>query len=124
MIFMENMMIGLVSILTGIGTGMVLAKAILLAAENVLGLKKSLPFYMPVEALGLTAGAFVLLFAVISFFTVSMFRGLCKRGIGAGQHCCHHRDLFSLYTAQRVYHRPLKKESINPVQKDESASFL
>ncbi|WP_336990560.1 ABC transporter permease [Bacillus infantis] len=75
MIFMENMMIGLVSILTGIGTGMVLAKAILLAAENVLGLKKSLPFYMPVEALGLTAGAFVLLFAVISFFTVSMFRG-------------------------------------------------
>ncbi|MGD6843907.1 FtsX-like permease family protein [Bacillus infantis] len=75
MIFLENIMIGLFSILIGIGTGLVLAKAILLAAENVLGLKEALPFYMPFEALGLTAGAFVLLFVFISIFTVSIFRG-------------------------------------------------
>lgn len=75
MIFMENLLIGLFSTLGGIGLGMVFAKAILMAAERGLRLDQSLRFYWPVKAILLTFGAFMLLFGVISLFTVIMIRG-------------------------------------------------
>jgi len=75
MIFIENLLIGLFSTLGGIALGLVFAKAILLSAENMLKLDQSLPFYWPKEAILLTLGAFVLLFGVISLFTVMLIRG-------------------------------------------------
>lgn len=75
MIFLENMVIGLFATLFGIGTGLVFSKMLLLAAENILGLDKMLPFYFPMKALILTIGSFLLLFAAISFFTVAALRG-------------------------------------------------
>ncbi|MGG4144468.1 ABC transporter permease [Paenibacillus algorifonticola] len=75
MIFLENLLIGFFSTLGGLGLGLVLAKAILMAAENLLRLDHTLPFYWPKEAMMLTFGAFMLLFAVISLFTVMLLRG-------------------------------------------------
>ncbi|QJD82695.1 FtsX-like permease family protein [Cohnella herbarum] len=75
MVFLENVLIGLSATVTGIGLGLVMAKLMLLSAENLLGLDESLPFYMPLEALGLTFAAFLVLFVVISMFTVIILRG-------------------------------------------------
>ncbi|CAM4285933.1 FtsX-like permease family protein [Paenibacillus tarimensis] len=75
MVFLENVLIGFFSTLTGIGIGLVFAKVILLAAERLLDLDNPLPFYIPVEALLLTFAAFLILFVVISLFTVAVLRG-------------------------------------------------
>lgn len=74
MIFWENMLIGFGATAGGLGLGLVFSKAILLTAENVLQLEQTLPFYLPVKALLLTAGAFMVLFAAISLFTVVFLR--------------------------------------------------
>ncbi|MFC0522770.1 FtsX-like permease family protein [Pontibacillus salicampi] len=75
MIFLENLIIGLTSIFTGIGIGLIFTKLMLLLAEQLLGLDGLLNFYIPTEALLLTFGSFLLLFMFISFFTVSVLRG-------------------------------------------------
>ncbi|MGD8190783.1 FtsX-like permease family protein [Brevibacillus ginsengisoli] len=69
LIFWENMLIGLFAIIYGIGLGMVLAKLFFMAAGFLLE-AESLPFYMPWKAIGLTVGAFLLLFIVITLFTL------------------------------------------------------
>lgn len=74
MIFWENMLIGCGATAGGVGIGLIFAKAILLLAENVLRLDTSLPFYIPGKAMLLTVCAFLVLFAVISIFTVFMVR--------------------------------------------------
>ncbi|MCG5104562.1 ABC transporter permease [Oceanobacillus alkalisoli] len=75
MVFLENVLIGSIATISGVGIGLVFAKIILMTAESVLELKESLPFYMPWEAIILTCGAFLLLFVVISFFTVFILKG-------------------------------------------------
>ncbi|WP_391573419.1 FtsX-like permease family protein [Cohnella sp.] len=75
MVFLENVLIGLGATATGIGMGLVMAKVMLLMAENLLGLDDTLKFYLPWEALGLTLAAFLALFVVISAFTVVILRG-------------------------------------------------
>ncbi|WP_156857517.1 ABC transporter permease [Oceanobacillus sp. AG] len=75
MVFLENVLIGFIATIFGVGIGLVFAKLILMTAETVLELKESLPFYMPWEAILLTCGAFLLLFVVISFFTVFILKG-------------------------------------------------
>ncbi|WYU99541.1 ABC transporter permease [Oceanobacillus sp. FSL H7-0719] len=75
MVFLENVLIGFAATVSGVGIGLVFAKLILMTAESVLELKESLPFYMPWEAIFLTFGAFLLLFVVISFFTVWILKG-------------------------------------------------
>lgn len=75
MVFLENVLIGFFATVSGVGIGLVFAKLILMTAESVLELKESLPFYMPWEAIILTCGAFLLLFIVISFFTVWILKG-------------------------------------------------
>jgi len=74
MVFLENILIGFFATLSGIGIGLVSAKLILMIAENVLDLDETLPFYVPVEAVLLTFGAFILLFMSISIFTVAIIR--------------------------------------------------
>ncbi|OYD06821.1 FtsX-like permease family protein [Paludifilum halophilum] len=74
MVFLENMMIGLLSVVTGIATGMMLSKLFLLLSAQVLELEKGLPFYLPWRAIGLTGAAFLILFLVISSLTTLLIR--------------------------------------------------
>lgn len=73
LIFWENMIIGLSAIVIGIGFGMVLAKLFFMAAGFILE-AEPLPFYLPWKAIGLTVGAFVLLFIAITVFTLIFLR--------------------------------------------------
>jgi putative ABC transport system permease protein len=75
MVFLENVLIGFFATISGVGVGLVFAKLILMTAETVLGLKETLAFYIPWQAIVLTCGAFLILFIVISFFTVSILKG-------------------------------------------------
>ena len=74
MVFIENMLIGFFATVAGIGTGLILEKLILLLAENMLQLEQPLPFYLPIMAMLLTFAAFMVLFMVISLFTVVILR--------------------------------------------------
>ncbi|PFX63553.1 ABC transporter permease [Bacillus wiedmannii] len=69
LVFIENIIIGITSILTGITIGMAFSKFILIMSNNLLMIDKGLPFYMPFKAIGITFGAFFLLFLLISIFT-------------------------------------------------------
>ncbi|MED2800919.1 ABC transporter permease [Bacillus thuringiensis] len=69
LVFIENIIIGIASILTGITIGMAFSKFILIMSNNLLMIDKGLPFYMPFKAIGITFGAFLLLFLFISIFT-------------------------------------------------------
>ncbi|MED3541482.1 FtsX-like permease family protein [Bacillus toyonensis] len=69
LVFIENIIIGIASILTGITIGMAFSKFILIMSNHLLMIDKGLPFYMPFQAIGITFGAFFLLFLFISLFT-------------------------------------------------------
>ncbi|OME91379.1 MULTISPECIES: FtsX-like permease family protein [Paenibacillus] len=73
LIFLENILIGAIAIVTGIASGMLLSKVFLLISTKVIDMDE-LPFYWPVEAMLLTAGAFAALFLVISLFTLLFIR--------------------------------------------------
>src|SRR5690625_3748053 len=68
MVFLENMFIGFLATIGGIGLGLVFAKAILLLAENILIIEYELPFYIPTQSILLTLGCFMVLFFLISLF--------------------------------------------------------
>lgn len=73
LIFLENMIIGTVSIVTGIAGGLLLSKLFLLFSTKMIDLNE-LVFYWPVKAMVLTAGCFVTLFMAISLFTLLFIR--------------------------------------------------
>lgn len=73
LIFMENMLIGIFSIICGIGLGLVLGKLFFQFAGFLLDVE-ALAFYFPWQAIGLTFVAFLILFVAISFFTVLLLR--------------------------------------------------
>ncbi|QWU17245.1 putative ABC transport system permease protein [Paenibacillus sophorae] len=73
LIFMENMLIGLFSILTGMAGGLLLSKMFLLLSTKMIGIA-NLPLYWPVKAIVVTAAAFLGLFIVISAFTLLFIR--------------------------------------------------
>ncbi len=75
MVFLENVIIGFFATISGMGIGLVFAKLILMAAERILKLDHTLPFYFPWQALLLTFSAFLMLFVIISFFTVTILKG-------------------------------------------------
>lgn len=74
MTFLENMLIGFLATISGIGIGLVFAKVILLIAEKVLVIDETLNFYFPLEAIGLSFISFILLFFVISIFVTFILR--------------------------------------------------
>ncbi|WP_405116286.1 ABC transporter permease [Paenibacillus sp. FSL K6-1217] len=74
MIFLENMIVGSGATVSGIGLGVIFAKGILLAGENVLALNKPLQFYFPFKAMGVTLISFLLLFVLISLFISTVLR--------------------------------------------------
>jgi putative ABC transport system permease protein len=73
MIFLENMLIGIAAIFTGIGAGIITGKLFLMIGSRMIGIE-SLPFYLPGKALGWTVGAFLVLFLCISIFTTTLVR--------------------------------------------------
>jgi len=74
LVFIENMLLGLLAIIFGISLGTVFSKAILLIAENVLIMEDQLPFYFPTRAITLTFGSFIILFFIISLFMTNVLR--------------------------------------------------
>ncbi|WP_242243661.1 ABC transporter permease [Bacillus cereus group sp. BfR-BA-01309] len=74
LIFFENMLIGIPSILVGIGLGIVFSKLFLLVTGSLLGVGHRLAFYFPLKAIGITAIAFFVLFLLISLFTSKMMK--------------------------------------------------
>jgi putative ABC transport system permease protein len=68
--FIENMIIGLASVVCGIVIGLLFTKLILLVSSRMLMLEETLNFYVPIEAIWTTAGAFALLFLFISLLTM------------------------------------------------------
>lgn len=69
LVILENMLIGCLSIIAGIGGGMLLSKLFLMLTTRFIGMD-DLPFYFPVKAILITIGAFLLLFFCISLFTL------------------------------------------------------
>ncbi|HDX9707608.1 TPA: ABC transporter permease [Bacillus thuringiensis] len=69
LVFIENIFIGIVSISAGITIGLAFSKFILIMSNSLLLIDSGLPFYMPFKAIGITFGAFFLLFLFISLFT-------------------------------------------------------
>jgi putative ABC transport system permease protein len=65
LIFLENLIIGSLAIVFGIGLGMVLGKLFFLFAGFLLDVE-ALPFYLPLKAIALTVVAFLFLFVAIS----------------------------------------------------------
>ncbi|WP_182914173.1 FtsX-like permease family protein [Paenibacillus sp. 1011MAR3C5] len=72
--FAENMLIGLAAIASGIGVGLLFTKLMLLVSARLLMLEEGLRFYLPLEAVWMTAGAFALLFLVVSILTIRVGR--------------------------------------------------
>jgi len=73
LIFLENMIIGLFAIVTGIAGGMLLSKFFLLLSTKTIGIGE-LPFYWPIKAIFITSASFLSLFLVISIFTLLFIR--------------------------------------------------
>ncbi|MGY4558721.1 FtsX-like permease family protein [Bacillus thuringiensis] len=74
LIFFENMLIGIPSILAGIGIGMVFSKLFLLVSGSLLGVEHTLSLYFPIKSMGITAISFFVLFLLISLFTSKMVK--------------------------------------------------
>lgn len=74
LVFLENMLIGITAIVCGILMGLILAKLILIISSNILGIHKGLTFYVPITAILMTFGAFLLLFLAISLLTLRIVK--------------------------------------------------
>ncbi len=74
LVFYENIIIGSLATVVGIGVGLIFSKLILLISASVLTLEKGLPFYFPAKAITTTGISFMLLFVLISFFTSKTVR--------------------------------------------------
>ncbi|PEB51101.1 ABC transporter permease [Bacillus pseudomycoides] len=74
LIFFENVMIGMASIITGIICGMLFSGLLIWIAPLVLKLDLSLSYYLPITAIGVTSVMFFILFIIISFFSAGMIR--------------------------------------------------
>lgn len=73
MVFLENMIIGFGAIIVGIATGLLTGKLFLMVGSNMIGIEQ-LPFYFSKKAIGLTIGAFLVLFLSISLFTTILVK--------------------------------------------------
>ncbi|MEW4282678.1 ABC transporter permease [Priestia koreensis] len=68
MVFLENMLIGIASLIAGILVGIVFGKLFLMMGANILEIDY-LSFQLPSRSLTLTIGSFMILFFIISLFT-------------------------------------------------------
>ncbi|MDM5190506.1 FtsX-like permease family protein [Bacillus sp. DX4.1] len=73
LVFMENMIIGLLSIFVGIQVGLVFSNFFLLITSKLTG-AKGLYLYWPTEAITMTTITFIILFFIVSTFTPILIR--------------------------------------------------
>lgn len=73
LVFLENMIVGLASIITGIVLGLVFSKFFLDIANKVIGVS-DFTFYFPVQAIIVTVVVLGLVFLSIAFFTPKLIR--------------------------------------------------
>ncbi|ADY55472.1 protein of unknown function DUF214 [Syntrophobotulus glycolicus DSM 8271] len=73
MIFLENMLIGCVAILTGITIGLVFSKLLLMVTAHILSFE-ALSFYFPIQAALLTIAFFLIIFIGISTIAPKIIR--------------------------------------------------
>lgn len=73
LVFLENMLIGVGSIVVGIGGGLITGNLFLMIGASVIEIDQ-LSFHLSWRALTLTIGAFLLLFLLISLFTTALVR--------------------------------------------------
>lgn len=73
MVFLENMLIGIASILAGIGIGIITGKLFLMIGSRMIGIEP-LPFILSTKVLLITISAFLILFFCISLFTAVLVR--------------------------------------------------
>lgn len=73
LVFMENMLVGMLSIVTGILFGMVFSKFFLDIANRLIGVSE-FTFYIPVKAILLTVVIMGLVFLAIAYFTPKFIR--------------------------------------------------
>ncbi|MBE9389810.1 FtsX-like permease family protein [Vagococcus salmoninarum] len=69
MIFLENTLLGLGSVITGILVGTFFSKFVLLVSQNLLAIEEGLAFYLPVKPVLLTFIVYMILFSFISIIT-------------------------------------------------------
>lgn len=72
--FLENLLIGFASTISGIAAGLVLSQGILALGSKLLDIDYSLGFYWPLKAIGVTFFSFMALFLFISFFTAAILK--------------------------------------------------
>lgn len=68
LVFIENIIIGILSIVTGIGVGIVFTKLYLLIVQRMLLLEQGLDFFIPLPAIWTTAASFSVMFLVLAIF--------------------------------------------------------
>lgn len=68
LVFLENIVIGVLSIVLGLGIGLAFSKLFLMASSSYLSIAE-LPFYFPVKAIIITVLSFATLFLILSLFT-------------------------------------------------------
>lgn len=73
LVFLENMIVGVASIMTGIMLGLVFSKFFLDIANKVIGVSDFV-FYFPMQAIVVTVIALGLVFLAIAFFTPKLIR--------------------------------------------------
>ncbi|SFK14389.1 MULTISPECIES: FtsX-like permease family protein [unclassified Bacillus (in: firmicutes)] len=73
LIFLENMIIGLLSIFVGIQAGLVFSNFFLLITSKISGIN-GLYLYWPSEAIQTTVATFLILFTIVSIFTPALIR--------------------------------------------------
>lgn len=73
LVFLENMIVGVASIMTGIVLGLVFSKFFLDIANKVIGVSDFV-FYFPMQAIVVTVIALGLVFLAIAFFTPKLIR--------------------------------------------------
>ncbi|PAV28150.1 ABC transporter permease [Virgibacillus profundi] len=74
LLILENTIIGITSIVTGIIIGALLTKLFLMVFSAVLGLGEVLPFFLSLKAIGITAGLFFIMFELNSLAVVWTLR--------------------------------------------------
>lgn len=69
MIFLENIILGVGTIVTGILVSLFFSKVILLISQNILALDQGMPFYFPIKPILLTVFAYAAIFLLIALMT-------------------------------------------------------
>lgn len=74
MLVLENSLIGVISLVVGLINGLILSKLMFLVVQNLLSLDFTLAFYLPLKAMVTTALIYLVIYFLISVFTLFFIR--------------------------------------------------